>query len=192
MALKDAELLRSYGLLHKVFPEDLHIARPLIQMVQQQQRWPLARELALAMARRMLATGKAGHAMGFLALCKQLDHPDREEIDSLTDMARFTQSAYTDPDTSEIRTFGLIEQLSDSEALDFIRRGSLKRIKPGDTVVTQGDSSKTFYLILEGQVDVRIHIADARTKSVKHLTPGDFSVNLPVSTIYAVLPASSL
>ena len=68
MALKDAELLRSYGLLHKVFPEDLHIARPLIQMVQQQQRLPLARELALAMARRMLATGKAGHAMGFLAL----------------------------------------------------------------------------------------------------------------------------
>ena len=174
MALKEVELLRSYGLLHKVFPEDLHIARPLIQMVQQQQRLPLARELALAMARRMLATGKAGHAIGFLALCNQLDHPDREEIDSLTNMARFTQSAPSDSDNTEVKNFALIEQLSDSEALDFIRLGSLKRIKTGETVVTQGDSSKTFYLILEGQVDVRIQLNQQQSKSVKHLEPGDF------------------
>jgi len=174
MALKDAELLRSYALLHKVFPEDLHIARPLIQMVQQQNRLPLARELALGMARRMLATGKAGHAIGFLALCTQLDHPDKEEIAALSNMARITQSAYADSDRGESNTFALIEQLSDSEALDFISQGNLKRIEPGKTVVHQGASSKTFYMILEGQVDVRIDIDEQQSKSVKQLKPGDF------------------
>ncbi|MDX8402788.1 MAG: cyclic nucleotide-binding domain-containing protein [Mariprofundaceae bacterium] len=174
MALKDMELLRSYGLLHKVFPEDLHIARPLIQMVQQRERWPLARELAMAMARRILATGKAGHAIGFLALCKQLDHPDTEEINALTNMARFTQSADSDSNTTESQTFALIDQLSDSEALNFIQQGKLKRIEPGTAIVSQGDSSKTFYLILDGQVDVQLELDDEQIISVKILNSGDF------------------
>ncbi|GAV21167.1 cAMP-dependent protein kinase regulator [Mariprofundus micogutta] len=174
MSLKEDELLRSYGLLHRVFPEDLHIARPLIQMVQQQERWPLARELAMAMARRMLATGQASHAIGFLALCKQLNHPDTTEIESLTNMARFTLSAYPDTDNSECRVFALIEQLSDSEALDFIKQGNLKRKAAGCNVVKQGDSSKTFYLILEGQVDVQIELEGGQSQSVKVLKPGDF------------------
>jgi len=174
MALNEAELLRSYALLHKVYPEDLHIARPLIQMVQQQNRLPLARELALAMARRMLATGNAGHAIGFLSLCSQLDHPDSQEITALTKMARITQSAYSDSDRSQDKTFALIEQLSDSEALDFMQQGTLKHVEKDETVVHQGASSKTFYLILEGQVDVQIELDALQSKSVKLLTPGDF------------------
>jgi len=174
MALNDAELLRSYALLHKVFPEDLHIARPLIQMVQQQGRLALARELALSMARRMLATGKSVHATGFLALCTQLDHPDTQEIESLTNMARFTQSGYSESADIENQTFALIAQLADSEALDFIKQGKLKRIESGETVVYQGDSSKTFYMILEGQVDVQIQLDGQHPKSVKQLHTGDF------------------
>jgi len=71
MALDEQKLLQSYRMLHEVFPEDLHIARPLIHMLLQHELRAEAGDLALSMARRMLAGGHAAHASSFLSLCRQ-------------------------------------------------------------------------------------------------------------------------
>jgi len=171
MALNDQELLQSYRMLHRAFPEDLHIARPYIHMLQQREKTVHARDLALSMARRMLASGNATHAISFLTLCKQLNHPDIEEIDSLSNMARFSLS---NSETETDHTFALIEHLSDSEGQDFISQGNLIQTSCGEQVVRQGASSKTFYLILDGHVDVQISLANGKIKTVRRLIPGDF------------------
>jgi len=171
MALSEQELLQSYGMLHRVFPEDLHIARPYIQMLQHKHKNTQALNLALSMSRRMLASGNATHAISFLSLCRQLNHPDIEEIDDLSNMARYSLSNAED-NTGQI--FALIEQLSDSEGLDFIRQGKLMQAGDGEQIVWQGENSKTFYLILEGYVDVRISVPGGKLKTVNALNPGDF------------------
>ena len=56
MSLTDNNLLLVYRDLHKIFPEDLHIARPLIQMLQTRDDVKHARDLAMNMARRMAFT----------------------------------------------------------------------------------------------------------------------------------------
>ena len=174
MALSEIKLLHSYLRLHNVFPEDLHIARPLIQMLQQTDRITEARALALAMARTMLANGKAGFALGFLAICKQLDHPKSDEIEALSDMARITDAGTMESESDSGKLFALIDQLSDSEALDFIAQANLIKVKPGDDIVIQGEASETFYLILYGEVDVRLILSDGDSTTLKTLGPGDF------------------
>ena len=174
MALSENKLLRSYILLHHVFPEDLHIARPLIQMLQKIERINEARTLALSMARRMLACGKPSYTLAFLELCRQLDHPKVDESESLANMARINDSGYMEGDRNSGKQFSLIEQLSDSEALDFISQAKLLPINVNEEIVTQGETSETFYLILDGEVDVCLRLPDGSTKSLKRLLPGDF------------------
>jgi len=171
MALNKQELLQSYRMLHQVFPEDLHIARPFIRILQQNESYALAGDLALSMARRMLANGHAAHAISFLTLCRQLNHPNIEEIDCLSDMARFSMS---DMDNEPEQFFALIEQLSDGEGVNFIQQGTLIQVHDGDVIVHQGESSKTFYLILDGCVDVQICLNDGHTITVQTLTSGNF------------------
>jgi len=171
MALNKQELLQSYGMLHRIFPEDLHIARPYIQMLQHNQQNTQALDLALSMSRRMLASGNSAHAMSFLSLCRQLNHPDIEEIDDLSNMAHYSLSNAED---NPEQTFALIGQLSDSEGLDFISQGNLMRVGDGEHIVRQGENSRTFYLILDGHVDVRIGVKNGKLKTVSALNPGDF------------------
>ncbi len=171
MALSERELSESYAILHRVFPDDLHIARPYVQMLQQHGHLERARDTALTQAERMLAGGNASYALGFLAICRQLNHPDRDRIESLSGMARF---AHTDSPEQSDHTFALIEQLSDSEALDFITQGKRISAAAGDHVVTQGEQSRTFYLILDGELNVEIALADGPGRVVKRLMPGDF------------------
>jgi len=171
MALDEQELLQSYRMLHEVFPEDLHIARPLIHMLQQHGSHALAGDLALSMARRMLAAGYAAHASSFLTLCRQLHHANMEEIDFLSDMARFSIGG---SDKAPEQVFALIEQLSDSEGRDFIRQGKLQQVREGDIIVRQGEHSKTFYLILDGAVDVQINLKNGHAITVQTLAAGDF------------------
>lgn len=174
MPLSNSKLLHSYLRLHHVFPEDLHIARPLIQMLQQSDRIKEARAFALSMARKMLANGMSGFALSFLAICKQLDHPNLEEIDALSNMAKITHDDELDPDKSNAKLFTLIEQLSDSEALDFIGQANLIKVHAGDNIVTQGETSETFFLILEGDVEVHVELADGSSKLLNTLVPGQF------------------
>ncbi len=171
MALDEQKLLQSYRMLHEVFPEDLHIARPLIHMLLQHELRAEAGDLALSMARRMLAGGHAAHASSFLSLCRQLNHPNIEDIDFLYDMASFSIDGN---DNESEQRFVLIEQLSDTEGLDFIRQGKLMQVQGGDVIVRQGERSKTFYLILCGAVDVRISLKDGHAITVHTLAAGDF------------------
>jgi len=171
MALNEQELLQSYRMLHQVFPEDLHIARPFIQMLQQSDDSRQARDLGLSMARRMLASGYSTHAISFLSLCRQLHHPDTEEIEALSNMAQFSiGNTESEPD----QIFTLIEQLSDAEGVDFITQGRLMRVNNGEKIVQQGESSKTFYLILDGHVDVQIKLNGGHAITVQTLKAGDF------------------
>jgi len=174
MPLNDDSLLLCYKILHEIFPEDLHIARPLIQMLQQRDQVDQTRTMALSVARRMLAIGKANHAIGFLTICQQLAHPDKDEINALNRMARITSSSPTQIDSKSSQSFALIEQLSDQEGLNFLKQGHFIHVEQGDDIVRQGETSQTFYLILEGEVDVHITVQKGCRKDLDILRPGHF------------------
>jgi CRP-like cAMP-binding protein len=175
MSLNHNRLLLCYKILHNVFPEDMHIARPLIQMLLQRDQIDQAQDLALSTARRMLAIGNAGHAIGFLTICMQLNHPEKEEIKDLGRMAHIASSSSpTHVDHELSRSFALIEQLSDQEGLDFLKQGHFVHAKQGEDIVTQGETSQTFYLILEGEVEVHITVQGGREKNLSTLRPGHF------------------
>jgi len=125
----------------------------------------------MAMAQRMLACGNSAQAIGLLTLCQQLNHPDSETIRTLSDMARFSIDG-CESETGQV--FALTEHLSDSETLGFIKQGKLVQVADNEEIVRQDESSKTFYLILDGVVDVRIKIEDGNSIIVKKLTTGDF------------------
>ncbi|MDX8407583.1 MAG: cyclic nucleotide-binding domain-containing protein [Mariprofundaceae bacterium] len=164
----------TYKDLHKVFPEDLHVARPLIHMLQKRNETVQARDLALTMARRMLASGRGTHALGFLAICEQLEHPEKDEINALLNMARITGSGPVEVDSDRSHSFALIDQLSDAEAMDFLQQGRLIQAKSGTDIVRQGDISRTFYLILEGEVQVHIVMDDGHDEPLSTLRAGHF------------------
>ncbi len=174
MALNDVELLRVYCDLHKIFPEDVHIARPLIRMFQQQGKDAYAAELALAMARRMLALGWGRDALGFLELCRNLNYPRKEEIQALSTLAAITVDGSVRMEPGDINVFSLIEQLSDQEALEFFRLAHMRHVDEGDDVVTQGEVEKSFFLILEG--GMRVHMSTHTHDRVElgQLDPGQF------------------
>jgi CRP-like cAMP-binding protein len=175
MSLNHDRLLLCYKILHNVFPEDMHIARPLIQMLLQRDQVAQAQNLALSTARRMLAIGNAGHAVGFLTICQQLDHPEKDEINSLGRMAQIANnSSPAQGDNEPSRSFALIEQLSDQEGLNFLMQGHFVHAQQGEDIVIQGETSQTFYLILEGEVEVHITVQGGREKNLSILRAGHF------------------
>jgi len=175
MALLHEELLVVCRDLNKIFPDDLHIARTLIQMYQTDGDIDHARELALAMARRMLANGRPSSALGFLEMCRILEHPDTDEVDALLRMAHITSSGPIDLDqSSNVHTFTLIDELADTEARDFLQQGHLVRFDSNEPVVRQNDISQTFYLILEGQMSVELNTGEGNMKRLSILRPGHF------------------
>ena len=173
MALDDQQLLQCYQQLHKIFPEDLHIVRPLIQLLRERNRIDLAQEIALFTARRMLASGKSAYAIAFLTLCQQLNHPNAEEIKSLYDMARFS---LTENETAadHRESFSLIEHLSDDESQEFIQQGTLRQIEAGEVIVNQNEDSRTFYLILDGTVDIRMQLKDGASVTINSMRASNF------------------
>ncbi|MDX8383435.1 MAG: cyclic nucleotide-binding domain-containing protein [Ghiorsea sp.] len=163
MALNEQELMYVYHGLMKAYPSDLHIARPLIQMMQARGKEKAARELAMNMSRRMLSLGYSGNALSFLSICEMLNHPDTDEIDSMKTMAKLTAGDTHVSD--EARTvFELIDPLSDAEAQNFLKQGALLRIDEGQNIVSQGEISRNFYLILDGSM--RVHM---ETKAGQHI-----------------------
>lgn len=174
MALNDSEIIHVYKGLQLAFPEDLHIARPLIQMLQAQGDIPAAREMAMQMARRMLARGRPGDAISFLEICKRLEHPDRDEIEAMSTVAHITSDTLVDTEPGGRQTFALIDQLSDFEAREFFTSGSLKEVAEGDTIVTQGEVSRSFYLILEGTMRVHMETGSGQHVELSTLRSGDF------------------
>jgi len=174
MPLSQENILHVYRDMHKVFTEDLHIARPLIQMLQGMGDVEHARDLAMGMARRMLARGRPGDAIGFLEICKLLEHPDLDEIEALRSMANITADGPIDMETGAGKTFMLIDQLSDHEARDFLEHGSLMEIKKDTDIVRQGEVNRSFYLILEGKMQVHMDTATGHHINLSALEAGHF------------------
>ncbi len=173
MSLNDQEITQILHALHAVFPEDLHIARLLIRDLQQHGDVEEVRNTALGMARRMVSHGKAGHASGFLELCRQLGHGDDADIEALSSLAGFSEDMGS-PESAEGGSFELIEQLSDQEAMDFLCRGRLCRINEGSEVVRQGEVESTFHLILEGSMRVEMDSGEHQRVTLGRLDAGRF------------------
>ena len=174
MALNDQELITAYADLHRTFPEDLHIARPLIHMLQGADDIDAARELALGMARRMLARGKSGSAIGFLEMCRNLEHPNTDEVEALASIARLTTDGPIDLETGSSQVFTLIDQLSDHEAMEFIRQARLVSFTANADVVRQGEVSRNFYLLLEGHMRVHLLAGSGHRIDLDTLGPGHY------------------
>ncbi len=171
MSLNDKELMDVYGCLQQVFPEDLHLARPLVQWLQQQGESEKALRLAMEMARRMLAIGHGSSAIAFLELCKRLECPEKDDIESMMSMA---QMSLNDSQVARGKTFSLIDNLSDHEAMDFIRKASLVHYQVDKHVVHQGEISDNFYLILKGEMDVYTQLEDGKYFHLNTLHTSDY------------------
>lgn len=169
MPLNDKELLYVYHDLHHIFREDLHLARPLIQMLQHHNEIDKAQQLAMEMARRMLARGQPGSTLGFLEICKRLKHPQKDDVESMISMAKMTLGS---AQQSTNQTFSLINKLSDKEAMGFISQARIFHCHDGDTVVHQGEISDSFYLILEGQMKVHLQLGPGSDIHLSTLLPG--------------------
>jgi len=174
MALTKENILRVYRDLNQIFPEDLHIARPLIQMLQQQEDIEGARDLAMSMARRMLSKGRPSDSLGFLELCKLLEHPDKNEIDGMASIAKITSDGPIDVETGSGRTFMLVDQLSDHETRDFLEHGRLMEVEKDNNIVAQGEINRNFYLILEGSMRVHMDTHTGHHIELSRLHPGHF------------------
>lgn len=174
MPLNEPELMDVYHGLMKAYPEDLHIARPLIQMLQAQGEQEEARELAMRMARRMLALGYSSYALAFLSIAEQLHYPDESERESMRTMAELTLATetYNFGDSGQI--FKLIEELSDMESQDFLQHGNLLRLPAGRDIVMQGEASRNFYIIVHGEVSVHMDAHDGSHVNLVTLEKGDF------------------
>ncbi len=172
MALNEQELIETYRGLMNAFPADLHIARPLIQLLQTRGEKKEARELSMMMARRMLSLGYSRYALAFISICEQLEHPDIEKIDSIKTMAELTIDALPHGETAQV--FALIEELSDAEAQDFLKQGNLLHIPEGRDIVKQGDISHSFYLILEGTMRVHMDTSTGHDIGLNTLEKGNF------------------
>jgi len=174
MPLTDQNMNRVYRDLHEIFPEDLHIARPLIQMLQASGDTEGARDMAMSMARRMLSKGRANDSYGFLELCKVLDHPDKEEIEAMASIAKITSDGPIDVESGSGKTFMLVDQLSDYETRDFLEHGRMIEVKAGEDIVKQGEVNRNFYLILEGSMNVHMDTVTGHHIALSRLHPGHF------------------
>jgi len=197
MSLNDGELMLVFRHLHDTFPDDLRIARSLIQMEQQSGNDITASELAMDMVHRMLALGEGERATGFIELCKKLNHPKADELAGLASMAALIPMEQGKGfEQAESAAFALLNQLTDRETLDFLRQGNLMRIEAGQDIIRQGEVERTFYLVLKGEVRVNLAGLQAHDVEVNRLQLGDFFgefaclYNLPrTATVTAAEPS---
>jgi len=171
MALNKDELLVAYKGLMEAYPEDVHVARYLIHQLQERGQVVEAREHAMIMARRMLSLGYSSYAVAFLLLCERLEHPETGEIESMRMMADLTKSSSVH---GESRSFELIEGLSDTESNTFLKQGTLLHLEAGHQIVTQGQISRTFYIILDGELSVDLRAISGLNINLRILGKGEF------------------
>ncbi len=174
MALNELELMDAYQGLIKAFPDDLHIARDLIQMLQESNEIDEARDLAMIMARRMLSLGHSSDAIAFLSICEKLQPPEVDEVESMKTIAELTRSAPGQNSIREGKVFELIEELSDSESRAFLSQARLIKAGNGQDIVKQGEISRNFYLILRGELHVHMEAKAGQSIDLKVLGKGDF------------------
>ncbi len=171
----DSHMFRVYRDLLPLFPDDLHLARPLIQLLQQAGKREAAASLAMHMARRMQSAGLYSEELGLLAMCRQLEYPDQEAIRDMESMAQImAQSGVVDGEPPALRVFSLVEQLGDHEVRDFLQQGAYLSVEQGRAVVVQGEVSQSFFLILHGSMDVEMETADGAKVMLANLKAGEY------------------
>jgi len=171
MTLQAHDLLQTYQHLYRIFPEDIHIARPLIQVSQKNGDTEAAYRISSELGRRMFACGRTSFAASLFKLCKQLKNEYDDDIESMLAMAEVMSDA---PQDNHDKIFSLIEKLSDQEALEFIRQAKLTTCSKGDTLIQEGEIGRQFYMILQGHMGVTIHLNDGAALKIKTFNDGDY------------------
>jgi CRP/FNR family transcriptional regulator/CRP/FNR family cyclic AMP-dependent transcriptional regulator len=99
----------------------------------------------------------------------------------------------------QLRRVPLLARLPSEDVRSLASRGRLRRFKPGDPIVREGEPGNAMYVILEGAARVVVSSAKGEEATVAHLGPGEtigeFAVldGLPRSaTAVATLPAATL
>jgi len=168
-----SRIFQIYRDLLPLFPDDMHLARPLIQLLQQAGKVETAAALAMNMARRMQTSGRHSEELGFLAMCRQLNHSDIESIKDMESMAQImVDSSSGEADSG--RVFSLVEQLSDQEVRAFLLQGEYLQASSGSPVVVQGEISKSFFLILRGTMDVEMTTPAGDKVLLANLKAGEY------------------
>jgi CRP-like cAMP-binding protein len=94
-------------------------------------------------------------------------------------------------DTGRLREVALFSDLTDADVEKLAKCAELKRADPGDVLAHEGASGYTFFVILDGTVDV-----DRGGTVLKTLGPGDFFGEMAIlgpgrrnATVTAASPA---
>lgn len=151
----------------------MHLARPLIHLLQQADKKQAAAALAMNMARRMQTSGRHSEVLGFLAMCRQLEHPDTDSIKDMESMAQIMSGSPPSEDMPK-RVFSLLEELSDQEVRDFLLQGEYLHANQGRAVVKQGEISKSFFLTLRGSMDVEMVTPAGERVLLANLKAGEY------------------
>jgi len=171
MTLQANDLFQTYRHLYRIFHEDIHIGRPLIQMFQQLGNIDAAYNVASELGRRMFASGQTSCAVPLFKLCQQLKHEYDSDISSMLAIAEVMSDS---PQEQAGQVFALIEKLSDQEGLNFIRQAKLITSIKGETLIHEGEVGHQFYMILQGHMSVHIHLDDDTVLNIKTLSDGDY------------------
>jgi CRP/FNR family transcriptional regulator, cyclic AMP receptor protein len=75
----------------------------------------------------------------------------------------------TDAVAARLHSVPLFSHLSDKSVKNVVKTGALRSYKPQEKIVFKGEKGIGFYLVLDGQVEVR-----SDSKTVATLKPGDF------------------
>jgi CRP/FNR family cyclic AMP-dependent transcriptional regulator len=102
--------------------------------------------------------------------------------------------AKTDPVVELLRQVPLFAGLAKGELAELATISRPTTFDPDDTVVTEGEKTGRFYVIVEGEAEVRLH-----DRAVNRLGPGDFFGEMSLlddeprsATVVAVSPLSTL
>lgn len=89
--------------------------------------------------------------------------------------------------------------MSEEEAREMIASGSIRKFENGSVVCKEDALERTFYLLLDGEVEVTKLINDQEARFLKHLKPGDFFGEMAIihdapraATITAITPITTL
>ncbi|MDQ6964372.1 MAG: cyclic nucleotide-binding domain-containing protein [Mariprofundales bacterium] len=166
-------IFQIYRDLLPLFPDDMHLARPMIKLLQQAGRESAAAALAMNMARRMQSAGRHSEVLGFLAICRQLNHPDQESIQDMESMAKIMVGSAPSEEMPQ-RVFSLVEELSDQEVRAFLLQGEQLEVSSGRAVVQQGEISNSFFLTLRGSMDVEMTTSSGECVLLANLKAGEY------------------
>ena len=74
---------------------------------------------------------------------------------------------------AKIRTSSIFRYLSDGECIDLLGKGTLVRSEAGEKIITEGEISTNFYVIVSGDVNVSVHERTGKDVFICAIGAGD-------------------